>query len=96
MSKPKLCSGCDQPMLPKGQRRKHPDDYRHATGCPLAPKPKRKTRQPKREPHEEVPTNWLDPLLTGPESVIGRPPYGCSAIERLLVAVRERVRSAER
>lgn len=22
-------------MLKKGQRRRHPDDYRHARGCPL-------------------------------------------------------------
>ena len=31
----KLCKECGQPMLKKGQRRKHPDDYRHAKGCPL-------------------------------------------------------------
>lgn len=30
----KLCPGCGQPMLKKGQKRKHPDDYRHAKGCP--------------------------------------------------------------
>lgn len=30
----KLCAGCGQPMLKKGQMRKHPDDYRHAQGCP--------------------------------------------------------------
>ena len=29
----KLCPECGQPMLKKGQRRKHPDDYRHASGC---------------------------------------------------------------
>lgn len=32
----KLCKGCGQPMLKNGQKRKHPDDYRHAQGCPLA------------------------------------------------------------
>ena len=32
----KLCRECDQPMLKKGQRRKHPNDYRHARDCPMA------------------------------------------------------------
>ncbi len=40
---------------------------------------------------DAVPSNWLDPLLTGPKAVIGQPPYGCQDIERLLNAVRERV-----
>ncbi len=31
----KLCKECGQPMLKKGQTRQHPDDYRHASGCPL-------------------------------------------------------------
>lgn len=35
----KVCSECGQPMLKKGQ--KHPDDYRHAMGCPKAPKRER-------------------------------------------------------
>lgn len=39
-----------------------------------------------------VPNNWLDPLLTGPHAVIGEPPYGDPDIERLMNAVRERVR----
>jgi len=30
-----------------------------------------------REPQEEVPQNWCDPLLTGPAAVIGKPPYDC-------------------
>lgn len=30
----KLCKLCGQPMLKKGQKRKHPDDYRHASWCP--------------------------------------------------------------
>lgn len=34
----KRCFECGQPMLKKGQRRKHPDDYRHAQGCPHASK----------------------------------------------------------
>lgn len=32
----KLCPECGQPVLKKGQKRKHPDDYRHARGCPNA------------------------------------------------------------
>jgi hypothetical protein len=32
----KLCPECGQPILKKGQQRKHPDDYRHARGCPNA------------------------------------------------------------
>lgn len=32
----KVCKECGQPMLKKGQKRKHPDDYRHASGCPKA------------------------------------------------------------
>jgi len=32
----KLCPECGQPILKKGQQRKHPDDYRHAQGCPNA------------------------------------------------------------
>jgi hypothetical protein len=34
----KLCSECGQPMLPNGKKRAHPDDYRHARGCPRASK----------------------------------------------------------
>ena len=41
----KLCKECGQPMLKKGQRRKHRDDYQHASGCPLD----RKQRQPTRK-----------------------------------------------
>ena len=36
-----LCPGCDQPMLPKGMKKK-PMQYDHAQGCPLDPKAKRK------------------------------------------------------
>ena len=38
-----------------------------------------------------IPTSWLDPLLTGPEAVIGDPPYDCRDIERLLNAIRKRM-----
>jgi len=37
----KTCEKCGQPMLAKGQRRKHVDDYRHARGCPNASKAER-------------------------------------------------------
>lgn len=30
----KLCHLCDAPILRKGEKRVHPDDYRHAQGCP--------------------------------------------------------------
>ena len=32
----KLCRDCGQPILKRGQKRKHPDDYRHAQGCRYA------------------------------------------------------------
>lgn len=35
----KLCKECGQPVLKKGQKRKHPDAYRHAQGCPYAKGP---------------------------------------------------------
>lgn len=41
-----------------------------------------------------VPTNWCDPLLTGPEG-IGKPPYDCRDIEKLLRGVQDRIRAAE-
>ena len=41
-----------------------------------------------------VPTNWLDPLLTGPDAVIGSYPYSNGDIERLLAAVRQRLTAA--
>lgn len=41
-----------------------------------------------------VPTSWLDGLLTGPNAVIGSPPYGCQDIERLLRAIKAAIRSA--
>jgi len=43
---------------------------------------------------DAIPSNWLDPLLSGPKAVIGMPPYSGPDIERLLNAVRERVRQA--
>jgi hypothetical protein len=38
-----------------------------------------------------IPHNWLDPLLTGKTSVIGKPPYSCDDIEKLLNAIRKRL-----
>jgi predicted amidophosphoribosyltransferase len=34
--KPIVCPECDQPMLPPGEV-KRPNEYDHASGCPLAP-----------------------------------------------------------
>ena len=44
----------------------------------------------------EIPTNWCDPLLTGPNAVIGKPPYNCKDIERLLNAIRVQQAAADR
>ena len=41
----KLCKLCGEPMLKKGQKRKHRDDYRHASGCPAEPRPKGRKRK---------------------------------------------------
>lgn len=40
-----------------------------------------------------VPTTWLDPLLTGPEAVLGTRggQWGCPDIEKLLQAIRKRM-----
>lgn len=50
----KLCPECNQPMLRKGQRRRHREDYRHASGCPLD-RPKR----PKRRISDKERLDWL-------------------------------------
>lgn len=39
---------------------------------------------------DAVPTNWLDPLLTGDKG-IGPPPYDCPAIEKLLRGIKARI-----
>lgn len=41
-----------------------------------------------------VPTSWLDPILTGPAAVVGKPPYGCPEVEAILNAVRLRASAA--
>lgn len=43
---------------------------------------------------DAIPTNWCDPLLTGPKAI--NFPAHCPDIERLLNGVRERVRAALR
>ena len=48
-----------------------------------------------KEAVDAVPSNWCDPLLTGPKAVIGKPPYDCRDIERLLNAIRIRVHNAQ-
>lgn len=48
-------------------------------------------RQARRDTADLIPDSWLDPLLSGPEAVIGKPPYSCRHIERLLQAVKKRV-----
>ncbi len=40
-----------------------------------------------------VPTNWLDPLLTGPNAVLGKGPYGNREIEALLRGIQDRIRN---
>jgi hypothetical protein len=41
-----------------------------------------------------LPYTWLDPLLSGKNAVLGKPPYKPDAIERLLLAVKARVEKA--
>lgn len=38
----KLCKSCGSPILKRGQKRKHPDEYRHARGCPKASEAERR------------------------------------------------------
>lgn len=39
---------------------------------------------------DAIPTNWLDPLLSGPEKVIDKAP--CPEVEALLKALRARIK----
>ena len=43
-----------------------------------------------------IPTSWLDPLLTGPNAVIGEHPYDEYDIDNLLRSVRGRIIGAPR
>lgn len=40
-----------------------------------------------------IPTNWVDPLLTGDDAVLSKTvgQYDCQDIERLLLAIRKRM-----
>lgn len=40
---------------------------------------------------EAIPTSWLDSLLTGPDAVVGKPPFGCPDVEALLNAIKNRI-----
>lgn len=42
-----------------------------------------------------IPTSWLDPMLSGPKSVMVPPPWGCQDIERLLHHIRTAIRAGE-
>jgi hypothetical protein len=44
---------------------------------------------------DAVPTNWVDSLLTGPDAVIGKYPFGCPDIQNLLLAIRRRIAEIE-
>lgn len=41
-----------------------------------------------------IPANWCDPLLSGKENVLSPEPVNCPQIDRLLAAVRARVKLA--
>lgn len=46
-----------------------------------------------------VPTNWLDPLLTGPDAALPKEragKWGCRDIEALLRGIQDRIRAKER
>lgn len=43
------------------------------------------------EAEDQIPTSWLDPLLTGGANVVGDPPFGCPDVELLLSALRKRI-----
>lgn len=45
----------------------------------------------KQEAFEAVPSTWLDPILTGRNAVVGKPPYGCPEIEDLFRAISARI-----
>lgn len=38
-----------------------------------------------------IPTNWCDPLLTGPTA--GKTPLDCRAVEQLLRGIQDRIRA---
>ena len=40
-----------------------------------------------------IPNTWLDPLLSGEKKVVGKYPFGCPDIERLLNRIRANILS---
>jgi hypothetical protein len=49
--------------------------------------------QVREEAAKQIPTTWLDPLLSGPERIVGDPPYYGKDMERLLQALAQRIRA---
>ena len=45
----------------------------------------------KEEILKQIPTNWLDSMLTGSGAVVGKPPYGCPEVEIILNTIRKRI-----
>ena len=39
----------------------------------------------------EIPANWLDPMLTGPDAIAGLEKVDCRVVERLFNRLRERI-----
>jgi hypothetical protein len=49
-------------------------------------------RQIAKELIDCIPTNWLDPLLTGKDSLLRNDPWGCKEIEWLLNAIKNKMK----
>jgi len=49
-------------------------------------------RQIAKELIDCLPTNWLDPMLTGKNAVLGKNPWGCPDIENLINAIRKKMK----
>jgi len=67
------------------------------TSCKWAKQCAAPAKKARREALEKlIPSNWCDPLLTGPDAALpaGKHTYTPTDIERLLNAIRERVRAA--
>lgn len=39
-----------------------------------------------------LPTTWLDPMLSGKDAVMGKNPWGCPDIEKLINAIRKKMK----
>lgn len=58
----------------------------------------KRTRRPNQRLSDLVPTNWCDPLLTGPDAALSKGKAGkwdCRDIEALLRGIQDRIRSRE-